>query len=70
MKGTVTSTTDTVYNIVCFSDRAVRAGVCGAPSFQVDQGQVIWGQDRLNIVADLMCGWQYPPTTANTNSKL
>eukprot|EP00160_Parvularia_atlantis_P002466 Unigene12039_Nuclearia_a/m.36624 Unigene12039_Nuclearia_a/g.36624 ORF Unigene12039_Nuclearia_a/g.36624 Unigene12039_Nuclearia_a/m.36624 type:complete len:169 (+) Unigene12039_Nuclearia_a:60-566(+) len=37
--------------------RAVEAGVCGAPSFQVDGGEIIWGQDRLDVVQDLLCGW-------------
>ena len=31
--------------------------MCGVPSFQVNGGDVIWGQDRLNIVQDVLCGW-------------
>ncbi len=42
------------------TDRAVAAGVCGVPSFQVDGGAVIWGQDRYNVVEDLLCGWRDP----------
>lgn len=37
---------------------AVSAGLCGVPSFQVDGGPVLWGQDRLHIVEDMLCGWQ------------
>ena len=37
--------------------RAASQGVCGVPSFQVDGGDVIWGQDRLNVVLDLLDGW-------------
>ena len=38
--------------------RAVEEGLCGVPTFQVNQGSLIWGQDKLNIVADMICGWQ------------
>ncbi|XP_068686388.1 uncharacterized protein [Montipora foliosa] len=40
------------------TDRAFAAGLCGVPSYQVNDGSVLWGQDRLNIVADLLCGWE------------
>ncbi|XP_028403916.1 uncharacterized protein LOC114526489 isoform X2 [Dendronephthya gigantea] len=50
------------------TDRAISVGVCGVPSYQVDGGAVIWGQDRLNIVADLLCGWKDP--VQQCNSKL
>jgi 2-hydroxychromene-2-carboxylate isomerase len=39
------------------TDRAMAAGVCGVPSYQVDEGTVVWGQDRLDVVADILCGW-------------
>ena len=39
---------------------AEELGCCGVPSFQVDGSPVIWGQDRLNVVQDLICGWEYP----------
>jgi 2-hydroxychromene-2-carboxylate isomerase len=39
------------------TDRAVVKGICGAPTFQVNDGPLIWGQDRLNVVADMLCGW-------------
>ena len=37
--------------------RAEDEGVCGVPSFRVNGGPVIWGQDKLNVVADMLCGW-------------
>lgn len=39
------------------TERAEREGACGVPSFQVNHGPMIWGQDRLNVVADMICGW-------------
>ena len=36
--------------------RSVDAGLCGVPSYQVNDGTVVWGQDRQNIVADLLMG--------------
>lgn len=40
-------------NLYC---RAVDNGLCGVPSFQVnDDKTIIWGQDRLNVVADMLC---------------
>ncbi len=38
-------------------------GGIGAPTFQVldPEGKavaILWGHDRLNIVADLLCGWR------------
>ena len=45
--------------------RAVDAGVCGVPSFTVNSSsEVVWGQDRLNVVADYICGCK------NFNAKL
>ena len=43
--------------ILILSFRAEREGACGVPSFQVNHGPMIWGQDRLNVVADMICGW-------------
>jgi len=37
--------------------RAYENGACGVPSFQVDDGEIIFGQDRLNVVEDLLNGW-------------
>jgi len=42
------------------TEEAIKSGVCGVPSFQVNGGDIIWGQDRLDIVADLLCGWKCP----------
>lgn len=39
------------------TQRAEDEGVCGVPSFRVNGGPVIWGQDKLNVVADMLCGW-------------
>lgn len=38
-------------------NRALTAGAFGVPAFQVNDGPLIFGQDRLNVVADLLCGW-------------
>lgn len=37
--------------------RAVQNGVCGVPSFQINDGEVIWGQDKFDVIGDLLCGW-------------
>lgn len=39
------------------TERAVANGAFGVPTFQVDGGNIVWGQDRLNVVEDLICGW-------------
>ncbi len=38
------------------TDEAVRLGVCGAPTFEVD-GRLFWGQDRLPFVRAALEGW-------------
>lgn len=39
--------------------RAVQLGVCGVPSFQVNHtGSIIWGQDRLDVLQDVIAGWR------------
>jgi 2-hydroxychromene-2-carboxylate isomerase len=43
---------------------AVQKGMCGVPTFEVD-GHIVFGQDRMGVVEDLLCGWQPQP-----NSKL
>ena len=44
-----------IYYIIMYR-RAVDNGLCGVPSFQVnDNKTIIWGQDRLNVVADMLC---------------
>ena len=43
-------------NLLCY--RAVKSGACGVPSFMlVDDNHLIWGQDHLNMIQDMMCGW-------------
>lgn len=46
--------------------RALKVGVCGVPSFQVDDGDVIFGQDRLNVVEDLLNGWKDESSASDT----
>ena len=41
------------------TDEALAAGVCGVPSF-VARGQLFWGQDRLDLVARVLGGWEPP----------
>lgn len=36
---------------------AARLGVCGVPTFQVDDGPLFWGQDRLSMVEQALQGW-------------
>lgn len=38
-------------------------GACGAPTFLIldpdgEKVSTLWGQDRLNVVADMLCGWR------------
>ena len=47
--------------------RAVDEGICGVPTFQVNGGEMVWGQDKMNVVADMLCGWQSP---SNHTAKL
>jgi 2-hydroxychromene-2-carboxylate isomerase len=42
------------------TEEAIAAGVCGVPSFVV-RGHLFWGQDRLDLVARTLGGWE-PPT--------
>ena len=37
-------------------ERAKKNGVVGVPSFQVDDGDCVWGQDKLDIVESLLSG--------------
>ncbi len=36
---------------------AAGLGVCGVPTFQVDDGPLFWGQDRLHMVERALQGW-------------
>ena len=47
-----------------WSTRAMENGVCGVPSFIVDNGPLVWGQDRLNVVQDMLCGWKQTDHTS------
>ncbi|CAG8652833.1 5052_t:CDS:2 [Paraglomus brasilianum] len=38
-------------------DLAVESGVYAVPTFQVDQGELVWGNDRIDVVQDLLSGW-------------
>lgn len=38
--------------------RAKEEGVFGVPTFQINGRDLVWGQDKLNIVEDLLCGWR------------
>ena len=40
------------------TERAKNSGLCGVPSFIVNDRELIWGQDKINIVEDLLCGWK------------
>ena len=46
--------------LIANTTEAETIGCCGVPSFTVDNSPVIWGQDRLHIVQDLICGWKHP----------
>lgn len=41
------------------TDEAIAAGACGVPTFVV-RGHVFWGQDRLDLVARTLAGWEPP----------
>ncbi|KAK4700647.1 hypothetical protein P7C70_g5596, partial [Phenoliferia sp. Uapishka_3] len=38
------------------TEEAVTLGICGAPTFQVEK-TLIWGGDKINVVQDLLLGW-------------
>ncbi|KAH7280678.1 hypothetical protein KP509_36G008800 [Ceratopteris richardii] len=53
---------DTKQRLRDLTAEVLNLGACGAPTFLVldpDGRQVgmLWGQDRLNVVADMLCGW-------------
>jgi 2-hydroxychromene-2-carboxylate isomerase len=41
------------------TDEAIKAGVCGVPTFVV-RDHIFWGQDRLDLVAKTLAGWDPP----------
>lgn len=40
---------------------AETSGVCGVPTFQLEDGVVVWGQDRLALLDRLLTGWRPRP---------
>ena len=52
------------------TSEAIEAGICGGPSYRVfektsegwvisgPEGGVVWGQDELVVVEDLVAGWK------------
>ena len=48
----------------------VELGISGLPSFQVDDGPIVFGQDRLNIVEDMLLGWKFDIGDFFNKSKL
>jgi len=45
--------------LITNTNNAVELGISGLPSFQVDDGPIVFGQDRLNIVEDMLLGWKF-----------
>jgi 2-hydroxychromene-2-carboxylate isomerase len=53
---------------------AKAAGICGVPSYRVfrdtgngtwnNVGGIVWGQDEINVVEDLIAGWDDQKSTA------
>ena len=42
------------------TEEAQAAGACGVPTFLVD-GNLIWGQDRLDLLESFLAGtWSFP----------
>jgi 2-hydroxychromene-2-carboxylate isomerase len=39
------------------------AGACGVPTYRLDDGMLIWGQDRLDLLGRCLAGWR-PPAEA------
>ena len=42
------------------TEHAAKIGCCGAPSYEIEGGYLLWGQDKLDMVKDLVCGWNPP----------
>lgn len=54
---------DTKQRLRDLTEEVQSLGACGAPTFLVldpdgEKVSLIWGQDRLNVVADMLCGWR------------
>jgi 2-hydroxychromene-2-carboxylate isomerase len=43
------------------TEAAIAAGMCGVPTYRLTDvagnDVIVWGQDRLNVVADYVHGW-------------
>jgi len=46
---------------------AINCGVIGVPTFMVGD-ELVWGQDRIHWVCDLLCGWRVPDKSAFESS--
>lgn len=42
------------------TDAARARGVFGVPSFELPDGRLIWGQDRIDMLERMLAGWQTP----------
>ena len=51
------------------TDAALRRGLFGVPAFECN-GVLLWGQDRLNVLADLLCGWRPSDMLLQYNARL
>jgi 2-hydroxychromene-2-carboxylate isomerase len=49
---------------------ALKLGLFGAPTFQVDDGELIWGNDRVDVVQDLLSGWNPDDSNNNVTARL
>jgi 2-hydroxychromene-2-carboxylate isomerase len=47
------------------TEAAIAAGMCGVPTYRLSDAAgndvIVWGQDRLNVVADCVHGWVDTP---------
>ena len=59
-----TETKEIKEKLVENTTRAKEAGAFGVPSFQINGGNIIFGQDRFSTIQDFICGWS-PSHAAN-----
>ncbi len=43
------------------TEQAMRLGVCGVPTVVLEDGLLVWGQDRFALVSRLLSGWRPRP---------
>lgn len=48
---------------------AYEKGVIGLPTYEIDE-YIIWGQDRIDLVQDILCGWKHSHKERSTISRL